>query len=74
VSTEAGTVHSRIRAATSDDHFRDLTLDMFRAQFGVEISLDPLSNAEPFIAESEQVAMIAVFVVATRLMLYQALS
>src|SRR5262249_4902478 len=65
---------SRIRAAASDDHFRETTLEMFRSQFGVEISLDPLGSTDRFIVESEEVATIAVFVVSTRLMLYQALS
>jgi hypothetical protein len=65
---------SRIRAASSDEDFRETALAAFRSQFGVEISLDPLGNLDRFIAESEQVATIGVFVVATRLMLYQALS
>jgi hypothetical protein len=65
---------SRIRAAASDDNFREMTLSAFRSQFGVEISLDPLGNTDKFVEESDQVAMISAFVVTTRLMLYQALA
>lgn len=64
---------SRIREAAADDNFRRITLEEFRSQFGVEISLDPMGNRDRFFAESEQVATISCFVVATRLMLYQAL-
>ncbi|MET8225342.1 N-6 DNA methylase [Streptomyces sp. NPDC005301] len=64
----------RIRSAVVNEEFRQKTLDAFRLQFGVETSLDPYGNKSRLLAESVQVAMIATFVVATRLMLYQALA
>ena len=65
---------TRIRLACSDPSFRDRVLDTFRAQFGVQLDLDPIAGGDTFFEESEQVAAIGCFVVATRLMLYQALS
>ena len=65
---------SRIAAAASADvAFRDRVISIFGEQFGVEFSLDP---ARPDIldAEARQVASIACFIVAARLLLYQALS
>ncbi|MFD8152150.1 Eco57I restriction-modification methylase domain-containing protein [Streptomyces sp. NPDC059720] len=64
----------RIRAAADDEAFRQGTLEAFRLQFGVEISLNPHGSKDRLLAESLQVATIATFVVATRLMLYQALA
>ncbi|MEO3757304.1 N-6 DNA methylase [Mycobacterium sp. B14F4] len=64
----------RIREAATDDTFRDTVLDAFRDQFGVELQLDPFGPADRFINESEQVGIIAAFVVTSRLLLYQALS
>ncbi|RZU48741.1 N-6 DNA methylase [Krasilnikovia cinnamomea] len=64
----------RISAAASDDVYREIVLETFRAQFGVEISLDPMGNQHVLRDESVQVATICSFVVATRLMLYQALA
>ena len=64
----------RIRVAAGNGKFRKKVLAEFRDQFGVELHLDPDGNADAFILESEQVATIAGFVVATRLLLYQALS
>ncbi|AWL33601.1 N-6 DNA methylase [Streptomyces anulatus] len=64
----------RIRSAVEEEGFRQSTLEAFRLQFGVETSLDPHGNRSRLLAESLQVATIATFVVATRLMLYQALS
>jgi N-6 DNA methylase len=64
----------RVRNACVDDTFREFVLDAFRMQFGVEIQLDPTGSTERYDRESEQVALIAVFVVTTRLILYQALA
>ena len=64
----------RIREAADDDTFRDSVLETFRDQFGVELQLDPLGPPDRFISESEQVGTISAFVVASRLLLYQALS
>ena len=57
-----------------NESFRQETLEVFRLQFGVEISLNPHGHKDRLLAESLQVATIAAFVVATRLMLYQALA
>lgn len=68
-------VASRVRAAViDDDDFRMNVLDAFREQFGVEFALDPMANVDQFVEDSEQVAAIGCFVVATRLMLYSALA
>lgn len=67
-------VASRVRAAVSDDDFRAKVLDAFREQFGVEFALDPMSTTDQFVEDSEHVAAIGCFVVATRLMLYSALT
>ncbi|MCG7205152.1 Eco57I restriction-modification methylase domain-containing protein [Streptomyces arenae] len=65
----------RIRSAVNEDEaFRQKTLEAFRLQFGVEISLNPHGSKDRLLAESLQVATIATFVVTTRLMLYQALA
>lgn len=64
----------RIQSAASDSFYRDTVLTAFRAQFGVELSLDPRGNSEQLVADAGQVAAIGCFVVSTRLMLYQALS
>ncbi|SKR09071.1 DNA methylase (Methyltransferase) [Mycobacteroides abscessus subsp. massiliense] len=64
----------RIREAViQDEEFRSRVLDCFRSQFGVELLLDPLGSIEIFHQESQQIALIACFVVATRLLLYKAL-
>lgn len=68
-------VASRIRSASAaDDGFRSKVLDAFREQFGVEFALDPTANPDQFAEDSEHVAAIGCFVVATRLMLYSALA
>ncbi|MBP8536393.1 class I SAM-dependent DNA methyltransferase [Streptomyces sp. MK37H] len=64
----------RIQAAVENEGFRQKALDAFRLQFGVETSLNPHGPKGRLLAESLQVATIATFVVATRLMLYQALA
>ncbi|WP_432110679.1 Eco57I restriction-modification methylase domain-containing protein [Streptomyces sp. YPW6] len=74
ISNAAVEAAGRIRKAATDSEFRERTLEIFRSQFGVEISLDPYGNVEHFFAESEQVATISAFVISTRLMLYQALA
>jgi hypothetical protein len=61
----------RVRA---DAAFRDQVIDAFADQFGVGLTLDPNGPADRFAREVGQVAMIACFVVATRLLLYQALA
>ncbi|MFC9085488.1 Eco57I restriction-modification methylase domain-containing protein [Nocardiopsis dassonvillei] len=74
IANVAEEASERIRESAKDNDFREKTLDIFRSQFGVEISLDPHGNVDNFISESEQVATISAFVISTRLMLYQALA
>jgi hypothetical protein len=63
----------RIAAAVrSDIGFHDGVLAEFSEQFGVELNFDP-ARPEVLEAEANQVALIACFVVTTRLLLYQAL-
>jgi len=57
-----------------DPAFRDAVVDAFADQFGVGLALDPSGPADRFDSEVGQVAIIACFVVATRLLLYQALA
>ncbi len=64
----------RIAAAvTNDTGFHDRVITEFSEQFGVELNFDP-ARPEILEAEASQVALIACFVVTTRLLLYQALS
>jgi hypothetical protein len=60
-------------AVTSDITFHDRVIETFSEQFGVELNLDP-ARPDVLGAEANQVASIVCFVVATRLLLYQALS
>jgi hypothetical protein len=71
IADEAAT---RIQSAASNPAYREKVLDLFRRQFGVEMTLDPLGGAERLYREARQVATICGFVLATRLILYQALS
>jgi hypothetical protein len=62
-----------VAAVMNDPEFHDRVIEAFSEQFGVELYLDP-ARPEILEAEANQVATIACFVVATRLLLYQALS
>ncbi|MFJ5871807.1 class I SAM-dependent DNA methyltransferase [Dietzia maris] len=64
----------RLRHACEDDHFRKKALSAFRHQFGVDLQLDPNGPREKFAKETDQVGVISSFVVASRLLLYQALT
>lgn len=60
-------------AVAGDISFHDRVIEAFSEQFGVELLLDP-ARPDVLAIETSQVAVIACFVVTTRLLLYQALS
>jgi len=60
-------------AVAGDVVFHDRVIGSLSEQFGVELNLDP-ARPDILAAEASQVASIVCFVVATRLLLYQALS
>jgi tRNA1(Val) A37 N6-methylase TrmN6 len=65
---------TRIQANCADQAFRQRVVATFSDQFGVEMLLDPVGSPQRLAEECHQVATIACFVVATRLLLYQALA